>query len=87
MQDRGPIHNKSCHRNDVEPSHDLVVQDTNTSRGDRANCQFRVSRQTKLANDEHIQWRVKHARDLERHRNAAARQSHYDDIFAILVSG
>jgi hypothetical protein len=70
-----------CSRDSV-PRHDIGIENKNIPGRDRSHGQLAMTRDTELAGRDDIKWRTQRARDLVRHRYAAARQREHDNIGA-----
>jgi hypothetical protein len=62
------------------------VQDTNASRGDRAEGELFMLRHAQLADDEDVEGRGESTSDFSRDGDAPARQAEYDDIWIFAKS-
>jgi hypothetical protein len=59
-----------------------LVYHLDTTRGDGSHCEFRVTRDAELANQEDVERQTEASGDLGRNRHAAARQRQDDNVRA-----
>jgi hypothetical protein len=63
---------------------DVLVQNADTARSDRAHCQLAVVGHSEFPDEKHVQGSVERASHLMRHWNAATRQRENDHVIATL---
>ena len=59
---------------------EIVIDDPHATLTDGAHGQFALERDAELAHHDHVQRCAQRARDLERDRDPAARQTYHDDV-------
>ena len=72
---------------DPELTDEVFTEHTHAARRDRAHGQLRMTGNAELADEEDVERRIKFLRDLERDRDAAARQPKHDDVVPAGVGG
>lgn len=65
--------------------YDLVIDELETTAPNRTHCVLRMARNSKLANDKHIQRRTQAASYLEGDKRAATRQAKRCNVLSVRV--